>query len=74
MRRRSASGSCRSPLEREWLLITLAVWLAVLAYALNLTVFSTAAPTIIGEGLFGWLFAAYFVPAAATWRLTRERR
>ena len=51
------------------LLITLAVGLAVLIYALDLTVVSTAAPTIVGEfhglGLLGWLFSAYAIPATA---------
>lgn len=52
------------------LLTTLAVGLAILIYALDLTVVATAAPTIIGEfhsiGLFGWLFSAYSIPVAAT--------
>ncbi len=77
-----AAGTTASPpaLSASWrrslfvgrarLLTTLAVGLAVLVYALDLTVVSTAAPTIIGEfhdqELFGWLFAAYSVPVAAT--------
>src|SRR5205807_3179571 len=51
-------------------LITLAVGVAVLIYALDLTVVATAAPTIVGEfhalGLYGWLFSAYAIPATAT--------
>jgi EmrB/QacA subfamily drug resistance transporter len=50
--------------------VTLAVALAILIFALDATVVSTAAPTIISEfhtlGLYGWLFSAYTIPAAAT--------
>lgn len=52
------------------LLTTLAVGLAILIYALDLTVMSTAAPTIIAQfhdiSLYGWLFSAYSIPVAAT--------
>jgi EmrB/QacA subfamily drug resistance transporter len=56
--------------EQSTLLVTVAVGLAVLIYALDTTVVSTAAPTIVGEfhalGLYGWLFSAYTIPATCT--------
>ncbi len=51
-------------------LITIAVGLAVLIYALDLTIVATAGPTIVGElhafNLYGWLFSAYSIPATVT--------
>jgi EmrB/QacA subfamily drug resistance transporter len=55
---------------RRTVLVTIAVGLAVLIYALDLTIVASALPTIAndlhGLTLYGWVFSAYSIAATAT--------
>ena len=56
--------------ESDVILVTIAVGLAVLIYALDQTIVASALPTITqqlqGIALYGWVFSAYTISATAT--------